>query len=98
MPTIMALENVQKIYDTGEVQVPALRGVSLRISSGEFVAVMGASGSGKSTLRNIIACLDRPTSGAYWFDAQDVSKLSRLQLARFRNKNLGFVFQGSTFL
>ena len=98
MPTIMALENVQKIYDTGEVQVPALRGVSLRISSGEFVAVMGASGSGKSTLMNIIGCLDRPTSGAYWFDGQDVSKLSRLQLAQLRNKKLGFVFQGFNLL
>src|SRR6266404_6427418 len=78
MPTIiMALENVDKTYDTGEVQVPALRGVSLRIASGEFVAIMGASGSGKSTLMNIIGCLDRPSAGVYWFDGQDVSKLNR---------------------
>jgi putative ABC transport system ATP-binding protein len=98
MPTIMALENVHKTYDTGEVQVPALRGVSLRIASGEFVAIMGASGSGKSTLMNIIGCLDRPTAGVYWFDGQDVSKLSRLQLAHLRNQKLGFVFQGFNLL
>src|SRR5437588_12265488 len=98
MPTLMALEKVHKVYDTGEVKVPALRGVTLRISSGEFVAVMGASGSGKSTLMNIIGCLDRPTSGAYWFDGQDVSKLTRLQLAHVRNKKLGFVFQGFNLL
>ena len=98
MPTIMALENVHKVYDTGEVKVPALRGVTLRIASGEFVAIMGASGSGKSTLMNILGCLDRPSSGSYWFDGQDVSKLGRIELAHLRNKKLGFVFQGFNLL
>src|SRR5437870_7496490 len=98
MADVMALDNVHKVYDTGEVKVPALRGVSLRISSGEFVAIMGASGSGKSTLMNIIGCLDRPTSGDYWFDGQHVSKLNRLQLAHLRNQKLGFVFQGFNLL
>src|SRR5438309_8475669 len=98
MASTIALDKVEKVYDTGAVKVAALRGVSLRICAGEFVAIMGASGSGKSTLMNIIGCLDRPTSGAYWFDGQDVSKLSRLQLAQLRNKKLGFVFQGFNLL
>ena len=91
-PTIR-LENVTKTYDLGEVQVHALRGVSLEIFPGEFVAVMGASGSGKSTLMNILGCLDRPTKGRYFLDGEDVSQLSKRELARVRSHKIGFVFQ-----
>jgi putative ABC transport system ATP-binding protein len=95
---VIRLEDVHKIYDTGEVQVPALRGVSLTIHYGEFAAIVGASGSGKSTLMNIVGFLDRPTSGNYYFDEQDVSKLTRVALAHLRNQKLGFVFQGFNLL
>jgi putative ABC transport system ATP-binding protein len=90
---VIRLENVHKTYDLGEVQVHALRGVSLEISAGEFVAVMGASGSGKSTLMNVLGCLDRPSRGCYHLDGTDVSKLSKVELARIRNRRIGFVFQ-----
>ncbi len=90
---VIRLENVHKTYDLGEIQVHALRGISLEIRTGEFVAVMGASGSGKSTLMNILGCLDRPTRGRYYLEGTDVSQLSKVELARIRNRKLGFVFQ-----
>jgi putative ABC transport system ATP-binding protein len=90
---VIHLESVHKYYDLGEVQVHALRGVSLEIERGEMVAVMGASGSGKSTLMNILGCLDRPSRGSYHLDGVDVAGLSKVQLARIRNRKIGFVFQ-----
>jgi putative ABC transport system ATP-binding protein len=92
------LEDVEKTYRTGEVDVHAVRGVSLEIGRGEFVALMGASGSGKSTLMNILGCLDRSTTGRYFLDGEDVSSLSRDQLADVRNRKLGFVFQSFNLL
>ena len=92
------LDGVHKIYRTGEMEVHAVRGVSLKIQTGEFVALMGASGSGKSTLMNILGCLDRPTRGRYLLDGQDVSPLERDQLADYRNGKLGFVFQSFNLL
>ena len=98
MQPLIKLENFSKTYHTGEVDVHAVRGVSLEISSGEFVAVMGSSGSGKSTLMNTIGCLDRPTGGKYWLDGVDVGDLERNELAGLRNEKLGFVFQGFNLL
>ena len=96
--TLVKLDDVHKTYRTGEMEVHAVRGVSLEIRPGEFVALMGASGSGKSTLMNILGCLDRPTSGHYVLDGANVSGLDRDRLADIRNRKIGFVFQNFNLL
>ncbi|HTQ30610.1 MAG TPA: ABC transporter ATP-binding protein [Opitutaceae bacterium] len=98
MSTVVKLENIHKVYDSGEVKVHAVRGISIDIQTGEFVAIMGASGSGKSTLMNLLGCLDRPTEGRYLLDGTDVSGLDRNELADIRNKKIGFIFQGFNLL
>ena len=98
MQPVIQLQDIRKVYHTGEVDVHAVRGVTLDISRGEFVALMGASGSGKSTMMNIIGCLDRPTGGSYLLDGLDVSQLNRDELADIRNQKIGFVFQGFNLL
>ncbi len=90
---VIVVEDLWRTYDMGSEQVQALRGVSLRISHNEYVAIMGPSGSGKSTLMNLIGCLDTPTKGSYWLNGQLVSELDDDQLARIRNREIGFVFQ-----
>jgi putative ABC transport system ATP-binding protein len=95
---VIQLENIHKTYTMGDVQVHALRGVSLTIREGEFVAIMGASGSGKSTTMNILGCLDRPTRGTYILDGEDVSTMSKDERADIRSRKIGFVFQGFNLL
>ncbi len=98
MNAVIQLEDIHKTYHTGEVDVRAVRGVSLTVQPGEFVAIMGASGSGKSTLMNIIGCLDRATAGRFRLDGVDVSSLNRDELADIRNQKIGFIFQGFNLL
>jgi putative ABC transport system ATP-binding protein len=95
---VIKLDHIHKIYKMGDIEVHALRGISLTIQQGEFVAVMGVSGSGKSTMMNIIGCLDQPTRGNYTLDGRDVSKLSKDDRADIRNQKIGFVFQGFNLL
>jgi putative ABC transport system ATP-binding protein len=95
---LIEVKNLEKIYRTGEIELQALRNVSLTIKTGEFVAIMGASGSGKSTFMNIIGCLDSPTKGEYYLDGTAVLKLNRDQLAELRNKKIGFIFQSFNIL
>jgi ABC-type lipoprotein export system ATPase subunit len=95
---LITLKDIHKTYYLGDVDVPVLKGVSLEIKKGEMVALMGASGSGKTTLMNLLGCLDRPTSGRYWLDGEEISELSPEQRADVRNRKIGFVFQSFNLL
>lgn len=95
---IVQVSDLHKSYRVGTMDVPVLRGISMTVRRGEIVALIGSSGSGKTTLMNIIGCLDRPTTGRFWFDGEDVSMLSRNQRARIRNQKIGFVFQNFNLL
>jgi ABC-type lipoprotein export system ATPase subunit len=98
MDDLIRLEDIHKTYHLGELDVPVLKGISLTIKRGELVALMGVSGSGKTTLMNLLGCLDRPSSGAYWLDGEEVSRLSGDARAMVRNKKIGFVFQNFNLL
>lgn len=98
MENVIELNNIHKIYRVGDIDIHALRGITLNINAGEFVSVMGPSGSGKSTLMNIIGCLDKPSSGNYIFEGKDISVLTKDELAEIRNKKIGFVFQNFSLL
>jgi putative ABC transport system ATP-binding protein len=98
VPSVISARNLVKTYVVGDHQVKALRGVNIEVPRGEFLAVTGPSGSGKSTFMHIVGCLDRPTSGQYFLDGQDVSTMSKNELAAVRNKKIGFVFQGFNLL
>jgi len=96
--SLIELHDIRKTYSLGEIDVPVLKGITLSIEKGEYVALMGASGSGKSTLMNILGCLDRPTSGDYLFNGREVGRLSGDERAKLRNKHIGFVFQSFNLL
>jgi len=98
MENVIELNNIHKIYRVGDIDIHALRGITLNINAGEFVSVMGPSGSGKSTLMNIIGCLDKPSSGNYILEGKDISVLTKDELAEIRNKKIGFVFQNFSLL
>jgi len=95
---VISMEGIRKIYDTGKIQVEALRGISLKVKSGEFIAIVGPSGSGKSTLMNLVGCLDVPTEGIYELSGDKVSMMNREKLAEIRNRKIGFVFQNFNLL
>ena len=98
MPDLVCFKNVKKVYQMGEQGIEALKGISFSVTSGEFVAIMGASGSGKSTCMNILGCLDLPTEGEYFLEGLNIGKLEKRELSELRNRKIGFVFQGFNLL